>query len=221
VPVAAAANSQELLGEAVRREGRSVQFGAQHVLFVEGDLPERVFILESGWVILSVARDDSKEIVLGIAGPGDILGEVSIFDDRGRSATAVTLSPVIATVAPIATLRAAADDIALAREMIAVLIARLRNADRQRSEFATVPVQGRVARRLLELGDRFGEPVEEGVRIGLPLSQEQLANWCGASRESTVKALASLRALRIISTSRRSMVITDQAGLRRSAIGRA
>lgn len=219
--MASVVNSQKLLAEAIRRQGRPVSFGAQQVLFVEGDLPERVFILESGWVILSAAGDDSKEIVLGLAGPGDILGEVSIFDEGGRSATALALSPVTAMVAPIATLRAAADDIALAREMIGVLIARLRNADRQRTEFATVPTQGRVARRLLELSDRFGEQVDEGVRIGLPLSQEQLANWCGASRESTVKALASLRALRIISTSRRSMVVIDPDGLQRAATGRA
>jgi CRP-like cAMP-binding protein len=190
------------------------------VLFVEGDLPERVFIVEEGWAILSVAGDEGKQVVLGIVGPGDLLGEVSIFDDGTRSATATTLSDMVATVAPISTLRDAANDIVLARGMITILIARLRNDDRQRGEFATESTSGRVARRLLELSDRFGEPTPDGLRITLPLSQEQLANWCGASREATVKALASLRARRIVSTSRRSVLITDPAALRRQAYGR-
>ena len=212
--------SQQLLADAIRGAGRAVRFRAGHALFVEGDLPERVFILEEGWVILSLAGDEGKEVVLGIAGPGDLLGEVSIFDNGTRSATATTLSDVVATVAPIATLRDAANDIVLARRMITILIARLRNADRQRGEFATVSTPGRVARRLLELSDRFGEPTPEGLRITLQLSQEQIANWCGASREATVKALASLRARGIVSTSRRSVLITDLAGLRRQAYGR-
>jgi len=208
------------LADAIRSAGRTVRFRAGHVLFVEGDLPERVFILEEGWAILSVAGEEGKEVVLGIVGPGDLLGEVSIFDDGTRSATATTLSDLVATVAPTSTLRDAANDIVLARGMITILIARLRNADRQRSEFATVSTPGRVARRLLELCERFGEPTPEGLRITLQLSQEQLANWCGASREATVKALSSLRARGIVSTSRRSVLITDLAALRRQAYGR-
>jgi CRP-like cAMP-binding protein len=207
-----------LLSDAVRRAGRTVEFGDHQILFVEGDRPERVILIDAGWVLLSCAGDNGKQIVLGLCGPGDILGEVSIFDEGLRSATATALTPVRATVSPIAALRVAVGDIAVAHEMIALLIARLRNADRQRIELAT---PGRVARRLVVLGDRFGELDGDAIRLALPLSQEQLANWCGASREATVKALASLRALRIISTGRRSVLIQDPGALRRYAAGRA
>jgi CRP-like cAMP-binding protein len=74
---------------------------------------------------------------------------------------------------------------------------------------------------LLELGDQFGESTDDGIAVELPLSQEQLASWCGASREATVKALASLRALGCVTTGRRSLHIRDVEALRRHADGRA
>ena len=78
---------------------------------------------------------------------------------------------------------------------------------------------GRVAWRLHELAERFGEGTPEGIEVELPLSQEQLASWCGASREATVKALAALRTLGCVSTGRRSVVIHDAEALRRHADG--
>jgi CRP-like cAMP-binding protein len=72
---------------------------------------------------------------------------------------------------------------------------------------------------LLELSERFGHQTEEGISVELPLSQEQLAGWCGASRESTVKALSSLRALGCLTTGRRHVLISDLEALRRHAQG--
>ena len=70
------------------------------------------------------------------------------------------------------------------------LIGRLRDADRKRIEFGAYDTTGRVAARLVELAERFGEPTEDGLRIGLPFSQDELAGWTGASREAVSKALA-------------------------------
>jgi CRP-like cAMP-binding protein len=67
---------------------------------------------------------------------------------------------------------------------------------------------------LLELSERFGQLTDGGVAVEMPFSQEQLASWCGASREATVKALAALRSLHCISTGRQSLVIHDMAALR-------
>ena len=80
---------------------------------------------------------------------------------------------------------------------------------------------GRVAWRLHELSERFGEATGDGIEVELPLSQEQLASWCGASREATVKALAALRTLGCISTGRRSVLIRDLEALGRHAQGAA
>jgi CRP-like cAMP-binding protein len=71
----------------------------------------------------------------------------------------------------------------------------------------------------MELAERFGETTTNGIEVELPLSQEQLASWRGASRETSVKALAALRTLGCISTGRPTVVIHDPEALRRHAHG--
>ena len=96
-----------------------------------------------------------------------------------------------------------------------------RLADRKRLEFSALDTLGRVAWRLLELSERFGHQTDDGIAVELPLSQEQLASWCGASREATVKALGTLRSLGTITTARRRVLIGDPEALRRHARGLA
>ena len=213
------ADSGDVLSVALRREGHTRKFQRGHALFTEGDRAERVFLIERGWVTVTCTAPGGREIVLGLRGPGDMLGELSALDGEPRSATAVTLSEVEAIVVSGSTLMRALDDVAASHELIRMLAARLRDADRKRLEFAALDTLGRVAWRLYELSERFGHESEEGISIELPLSQEQLAAWCGASRESTVKALTSLRGLGYITTGRRRVVIRDLEGLRRQARG--
>ena len=97
-----------------------------------------------------------------------------------------------------------------------MVIERLRDADRQQVDFAAYQTLGRVARRLVELVERFGEESDDGsVRITLPITQEELAGWAGASREATAKALHELRDLGLIETARRDITVRDLAGLER------
>jgi CRP-like cAMP-binding protein len=201
------AASGDFLSAVLRREGHARRFQRGQALFTEGDRAERVFLIERGWVTVTSAAPDGREIVLGLRGPGDMLGELSALDGEPRSATAVTLSDVEAI------------DVSASRELIRMLATRLRDADRKRLEFAALDTLGRIAWRLLELSERFGHQTEEGISVELPLSQEQLAAWCGASRESTVKALTSLRGLGCITTGRRHVVIRDLEGLRLHARG--
>jgi CRP/FNR family transcriptional regulator, cyclic AMP receptor protein len=86
-------------------------------------------------------------------------------------------------------------------------------------EFAALDTLGRVAWRLQELSERFGEQTAGGIEVELPFSQEQLASWCGASRAATVKALAALRTPACIAAGRRRVLIRDIARLRRHAYG--
>ncbi|HYB25443.1 MAG TPA: Crp/Fnr family transcriptional regulator [Solirubrobacteraceae bacterium] len=209
----------DLLAGALRGEGRRVQFRRGQALFTEGDLAERVFIIERGWVMISSVAPSGREIVLGIRGPGDVIGDLSVLDGAPRSATALAVDDVEATVAPGSALTRALTDAAAAGELLRILAARLRDADRKRLEFAALDTLGRVAWRLQELGERFGQRTPVGVEVELPLSQDQLASWCGASREATVKALAALRSLGCIATGRRSVVICDAEALRRHAHG--
>jgi CRP-like cAMP-binding protein len=207
------------IAAAVEREGRPVTYQRGQALFTEGDRGERVFLVQEGWVVFSCAGPAGREIVLSVGGPGDVIGEMSAFDGEPRAATAVAVDEVRLIVAPVSVLSHAVAEIEGAHELIGILAARLRYADRIRVEFATLGTLGRVAMRLLELCDRFGAPGEEGITVAMPLSQEQLAGWCAASREATVKALAQLRTLQIITTGRRSVVVLDREALARQANG--
>jgi CRP-like cAMP-binding protein len=201
------------LNDTLRRGGHMRRFRRGQALFTEGDRAERVFLIDRGWVMISCTSPEGREIVLGLRGSGDIIGELSTLDGEARSATALAVADVDAIVASGSVLTQALERPAAARELINVLATRLRDADRKRLQFATLDTLGRVAERLLELSERFGQPTAEGISVEMPFSQEQLASWCGASREATVKALAALRALKCISTGRQSLVIHDLAAL--------
>jgi CRP/FNR family transcriptional regulator, cyclic AMP receptor protein len=211
--------TDDRLADALRGAGRRVRFRRGQALFTEGDLADRVFVIERGWVMITSIAPGGREIVLGLRGPGDVIGDLSALDGAPRSATALTAGEVEATVAPASSLTHALTDAATAMELLRVLATRLRDADRKRLEFAALDTLGRIAWRLHELAERFGENTADGIEVELPLSQEQLASWCGASREASVKALAALRTLGCISTGRRTVVIHDLEALRRHAQG--
>jgi CRP/FNR family cyclic AMP-dependent transcriptional regulator len=219
VTVSATTQTGELLAGALRNEGRRVRFRTGQALFTEGDLADRVFVIERGWVMISSIALGGREIVLGIRGPGDVIGDLSALDGAPRSATALAVGEVESTVAPGSALTRALNDPTMAMELLRVLASRLRDADRKRLEFAALDTLGRVAWRLRELSERFGEDTARGIEVELPLSQEQLASWCGASREATVKALGALRTLGCIATGRRSVLIRDPEALRQHAYG--
>jgi len=219
VRVSTVKDSGELLAGALRAEGRPVRFRRGQAIFTQGDRAERVFVIERGWILITSIAAGGREIVLGLRGPGDVIGDLSVLDGAPRSATALAVGEVEATVAPSSALTRALSDAETAMDLLRVLASRLRDADRKRLEFAALDTLGRVAWRLQELSERFGEQTAEGIEVELPLSQEQLASWCGASREATVKALAALRTLGCIATRRRSVLIRDVAGLRQHAYG--
>jgi CRP/FNR family cyclic AMP-dependent transcriptional regulator len=185
-------------------------------LFHEHQAPDRVVVLLAGCVKLSALSEDGKEVVLAIRGPGDLLGELSAMDGEPRSATATALEPVDALVVPASDFRAfLQQNPRVALLLVTMLSRRLRDADRKRVEFTAQDSTGRVAARIVELSERFGDQVDKGLQIDLPISQEELAGWTGCSRDSVVKALHAMRELGWIQTERRRITVLDLAALRR------
>ena len=142
------------------------------------------------------------------------------MDGAPRSASIAALEPGVALVLPI---KAFVDflrghgDAAIA--LLQLITGRLRDADRRRVETAAYDIPARVARRLVELADRFGEQEARGVRIAVALSQDELAGYVGASREAVAKALRVLRDRGLVSTGRRTLTVLDLDGLRRVEVG--
>lgn len=189
------------------------------VIFHEGDKSDSVIALQAGRVKASCHTVGGSEIVLAVRGPGALLGELSAVDGEPRSATLQALDPLTARVMPLAAFEAyLLSHSRVTYLLMRMLSERLRDADRKRIEFGAQDSTGRVAARLVELAERFGAPNGDGeIKIALPLSQDELAGWIGASREAVSKALGVLRSAGWIRTSRLSVVVLDLAALRERA----
>jgi len=181
-----------------------------------GDTADRVLVLEAGRVKVSIPTSSGRDAVLTFRGPGALLGEQALVDESPRSATVVAVEPVQLLVVAASSFRsflAARPQVALA--MLAMLSARLRESDRRLAEFAAADTLGRICARLVELCEAHGEAdATHGVRITLPITQEELAGWTGSSVEMTAKSLRSLRSLGWIVTGRRTIEVRDLAALR-------
>ncbi len=203
---------------ALEAVGSRQRFPRGAVIFREGTPSASVVIVRSGRVKVSSDTASGTEVVLAVRGPGALLGELSAIDGGPRSATVTALEPVSALAIPsLAFERHLLGHARVAVVFMKELIRRLRDADRKRIEFGAFDTTGRVAARLVELADRFGEQTDEGLRINLPLSQDELAGWTGSSREAVTKALRTLRAEGWIQTGRLRVVITDLAALKARA----
>jgi CRP/FNR family cyclic AMP-dependent transcriptional regulator len=213
-----------LLGDEERDElaaiGRRVRADRPEVLLARGDPADRVLVIETGRVKISVPTP-AGDTVLTFRGPGALLGEQALIDELPRSANVIAVEPVELLVVAASAFRAFLDrrpNVALV--LLAVLSTRLRDSDRRLAEFAAADTLGRVCARLVELCDDHGEVDEGGaVRVTLPITQDELAGWTGASLESTAKALRALRSLGWVSTRRRAIEVHDLAALRGRAPG--
>ncbi len=188
-------------------------------LFTEGDSSDRVLLLTEGRVKISSFTDDGREVVLAVRGAGDLVGDMSAIDRGPRLASAYALEDVEAAIIPATDFMKFLEDHPRASlALLQMFVARQRDADEKRIEYLAQDTIGRVASRLVELADRYGADDAGSVRIDLPLTQEELAGWIGASREAVSKALQMLRGRDWIETHRRGITVLDLDALRRRAI---
>jgi CRP/FNR family cyclic AMP-dependent transcriptional regulator len=199
--------------------GRRRSFGPGVTLVHEGDDSGPVVVIVTGRVKVAALGGAGREAIIAVRGPGDLIGELSAIDGGPRSATVTTLEPAEVLLVPGSAFAALLErHLRIALVLLRMVAGRLRYADSQQAQFATQDVVGRVASRLLELGERFGVADDSRVEIALPLSQEELAAWTGSSREAVSKALQQLRSLHIVETGRKHITLLDVAALRRRAM---
>lgn len=186
------------------------------LLFHTGERATSAVVLTAGALKIHKVTPDGTEVVLALLGPGDLLGEISAVEDSLRSASATALDSGHGLVIPVPDLRRflSTHPGAMMR-LLGLTVARLHIADERRLEFATAESLARVASRLVELAERFGERLADGViDIALPINQGELASWSASSRESTARALHTLRGLGVIETHRMHMKVLDLEKLR-------
>jgi CRP/FNR family transcriptional regulator len=188
------------------------------VIFAEGDSGGELHVILSGKVKISRAAVDGRENLLAVLGPGDLFGELSLFNPGPRTATAATATDVqLATFAHDDLRPVIIEQPEVAAELLRVLAERLRQTNDAMADLVFTDVPGRVAKALLSLGERFGETDKDGVRVHHDLTQEELAQLVGASRETVNKALSDFGTRGWLRVDGRTVVLLDLERLRRRA----
>ncbi len=180
------------------------------VLFREGDEGDQLYIVTEGKVKLGRTSADGRENLLAILGPGQMFGELSLFDPGPRSATVTAVTDTtFSSLSHEDLLRWLDGRPAVARGLLTQLAGRLRHANDVVADLVFSDVPGRVAKALLDLAERFGRTADDGVHVHHDLTQEELAQLVGASRETVNKALADFASRGWLRLEQRSVVILD------------
>ncbi|MGW5743936.1 Crp/Fnr family transcriptional regulator [Amycolatopsis sp. NPDC003861] len=203
------ADREYLLARGTRR-----RFRANALVLMEGDPSDHVHVLVSGWVRVSTIVEDGREVLFGLRGPGEVLGDLAAVTGRPRSASVRAIEPCTVfqlTGAEFVDVLQARPAIAIAT--IKTVAARLRNAESARIDAAAFDVSRRVAVVLVRLAEERGRTVPEGVVVDA-LSQEDIAAQIGAARRTVARALRVLRERGIVETGRRRFLIRELRVLR-------
>jgi CRP/FNR family cyclic AMP-dependent transcriptional regulator len=195
-----------------------VRYSAGDVIIREGDPSSIALVVLAGTVKTTKLAASGREVVLELRGPGDVVGELGVIDGEPRSASVVALDRVDALVfsAP-AFNEMLRERAGIAHRLLLTIVGRLRQASARQLELGTIDVVGRVCNRLVELATTHGEPVSNGVLVRSAISQHELADWAGVSRDGVVRALHELRELGWVETGRRRVVVVNLAALRHRA----
>ncbi len=188
------------------------------VVFAEGDSGDRLYVIVDGKIKLGTSSSDGRESLLAILGPGEMFGELSLFDPGPRTATATALIETTLlglghdSLGPWLSGRPG-----VAQALLKALSQRLRRTNDNLSDLVFSDVPGRVAKALLDLNEKFGEKRSDGSYVEHDLTQEELAQLVGASRETVNKALADFVQRNWIKLEPRAVLILELDRLQKRA----
>ncbi len=186
------------------------------ILFNEGDEGDQLYVVIDGKIKLGRTSPDGRENLLAILGPGQMFGELSFFDPGPRSATATAVTDVqMKSLGHAALSPVLESHPVVAKALLHQLAGRLRRTNEVVGDLVFSDVPGRVAKALLDLASRFGRRADDGIHVNHDLTQEELAQLVGASRETVNKALADFASRGWLRLEPRSVVILDLERLQR------
>ena len=201
----------ELMTAAKRRAFRSGE-----VIFHRDDPGQVLYMIKEGKVKICIISPDGQEISLAVFGKGECFGEFALLDGLPRSADAVALEKVECyTLQRSDFHNAIMKNPKIAIQVLEALTKRLRNTDNMVEDLIFLDVYGRVAKKLLELADAHGVKTDDGVRIEVRLTQQELASMVGASRESVNKVMGYFSEKDFISTDKHRITLHRIADLKR------
>jgi len=191
------------------------KFQKDDYIFFEGDIPEWLFIVKEGRVKLVKHSDTGKDVILQIFVPGDMFGEVSLFDRKPYAASAQAMEHT--TV-----LKLSRKDFLLffarhpfiATDLIAELGRQLREAHGTIKSLAVDRVEQRIANILLKLADKLGVQERGGTVLNLPLTRQDLADMAGTTVETTIRVMSRFTKSKIIKPANGKILILNVKMLR-------
>ncbi|MGH7153918.1 MAG: Crp/Fnr family transcriptional regulator [Acetobacteraceae bacterium] len=190
-------------------------FAERATVFEQGDDRSSLMAVARGYVKLSVVTLNGREVVLDLAGPGSVFGELAALNGWPRSAAAVALTDcTLLAIDAGAFSRALAGAPEALMEMVRLLSRRLRRTTEQMTDTLDLPAPARLAKALLELAALHSRPVRDGLQIELALSQRELGGMSGLIRESINRHLSNWRDAGWLRLSDRTITLTDIQALR-------
>ena len=188
----------------------TVKIAKGSILFKEGDDGEHLSVIIDGKLKLGTSSGDGRENLLSILGPGDMFGELSLFDPGPRTSTATAVTEAkLLSLSHEKVIPWLKQNPEVSLQLLTRLSQRLRRTNEAVGDLVFSDVPGRVAKALIDLGDRFGKTTPEGLLVNHDLTQEELAQLVGASRETVNKALADFAGRGWLKLDGRSVLITD------------
>jgi CRP-like cAMP-binding protein len=214
VPVLADLPSEDL--EQISEVAHPRRFAAGEIVFREGDASTTCYIVRSGRARAVREHPDGRQLALATFGPGDIFGELAMFDDERRSATVETLDSVEAVaVAGSDMRRLLREHPDIAVKLVIALGRRLREANERLSRQSFQTVQSRVAVVLLQLVEQAQTEGAGERDVLVTITQAEIAQLAGSSRESASRFLAVLERAGIITQGRGRITVHEPEALKR------
>lgn len=192
-------------------------YPARSFLFHAGERSDSVLIAHRGLLRVDRTNHEGRRVLLDLAVPGDLVGELGVIDDAPRSANISTIGEATAYVLSAEMFRALMHDEPLFHTAVLQrVVRRLRALSMQLVQTSTLDAPARMATRIVRLVEiqsgaetDLGQPID----LKLPITQEELGEWAGLSREGAVKGIATLRSVGLIETGRKRIRVLDFAGL--------
>lgn len=190
------------------------EFRRRQIVYLPGDPGEHVYFIQGGRVKCSKVSRDGKELTLDYHGPGEFFGELCVFDGTPREEMAEAMKNAIVAVLPRENIRGlVTGDPQLAFRFARVLGDRRRHIETKLEHFVFRDVHAKLAALLLELGREYGQETEDGVKIDLKITHQEMANLIGSTRETISLALANFKKRNLVHLVGRSVVLVDHDGL--------
>ncbi|MFZ5633185.1 MAG: Crp/Fnr family transcriptional regulator [Bacillota bacterium] len=195
----------------LREAGSTVHYPKNHIIFAAGDLADRVFLIESGWVKIYRLSSDGRRVTVGsIRSPGEMMGLAETLWGGERTCFAGAINNVsLVIIRKNKFEELLARHPVLALKVAKLLGARMREAEGIIHEMVCWQAPGRLALMLLKMGDRCGEESKRGIRINLQLTHEELANMVGTSRQTVTSLLNTFRMEKSIDYEGRGIMVLN------------